>query len=270
MPQIFLVHPISCNKNLVGMQVVCLLVISVCVTTVIAALSYNMGIVSAGERGHQLARFGALPTHEVLPLSKYTAHVLSMDKNSPRAKHTEINLNRLGFQVEFTAPHPTGITKSDKVWSNKRAFLNIIDAYLESNRTSWLYMFEDDITAHSGTTLGDIRDLETRATEFVYLGICGTSEQFWVQWWTMKNQGKCGRCAHAMGFSRKGAQDFMAFNQNKQNMYIHAMYFDMVVEAWCLSLGGFPVLHFDWTSPHISGHHGAFFQDRLQFRTSIG
>jgi len=250
MPQIYR----ATKKSLIGRQTICFLVSLVCVTTFLAGLLQNTRALSADEKRHS----SQVP---------YTAYVLSMDKDSLRSKHTEKTLNTVGFKVEYITPQTRGNAISDKLWSNKMAFLNLLEKYLESNSTSWLYIFEDDITAHSGTSLQDIRDIEARSTKFVYLGICGTSVQFFLQSWTLQNQGKCGTCAHAMGFSRKGAQEFMAFSQEKTDM--NATNFDVVVAAWCLSLGGFPVLRFDLRSPQIEGHRGVFFQDRLKFATSI-
>jgi len=43
----------------------------------------------------------------------------------------------------------------------------------------------------------------------------------------------------------------------------------MVVAAWCLSLGGFPVLHFDLSSPQIYGHHGVFFKTDLNLPRAL-
>jgi len=72
-----------------------------------------------------------------------------------------------------------------------------------------------------------------------------------------------------MAFARKGAEDILAFNRRDSHMYCKVMYFDLVVEAWCLSLGIFPVLNLKHTSPQMSGHHGAFLQDRALFAMSI-
>lgn len=198
------------------------------------------------------------------------AYVLSMNSTSARARHTERTLTSVGFRVMFVKPNVTGHTIQDKVWSNKRAFLGVLENFVRANDTAWLYLFEDDITVHSEITFQNIQEVQSQSSHFMYLGICGTFEQFVVQWWTFKNQAKCGRCAHAMGFSIKGAREFLAFNHNKHNMYAYASYFDIVVEAWCLSLSGFPVVRFDLTSPYDRGHHGAFFQDRHMFATTIG
>jgi len=201
MPQIYR----ATKQSLIGMQAIYILVGLVCVTTFLATLSQNTGAFSAHEKRHR---------SQVL----YTAHVLSMDQDYLRAKHTERTLNTVGFKVEFITPQPRGNSISDKLWSNKMDFLNVLETYLESNNTSWLYIFEDDITAHNGTSLQNIQDVEASSTDFIYLGICGTSVQFFLQWWTLKNQGKCGTCAHAISFSRKGAQEFMAFNQEKKDI----------------------------------------------------
>lgn len=197
-----------------------------------------------------------------------TAHVLSMDAGAPRARHTANALAAVGFQVVFVAPSAGGLTIADKVLSNKRAFLDALERHLQGSPAAWLYLFEDDITAHRGIYLPDVQATESRATHFMYLGICGPRVR--AEWPLLKSGGRCGRCAHAMGFSRAGAAAFLAFNRNNTDAYTHGMYLDVMVEAWCLSLGGFPVVHFDRAAPHEPGHRGVFYQDRRKFPTGIG
>jgi len=47
-----------------------------------------------------------------------------------------------------------------------------------------------------------------------------------------------------MGFSFEGAQEFLAFYYNKNNMYAYASFFYVVVKTCCLSTRGFPVVRF--------------------------
>jgi len=271
MQPIVLVHPIPKPQNRSGVQVVCLLAGLMCVTTFLTALFASKNSFSAEDRNNWIAASDFPLMSDKQGQSAHTiAYVVSMDSTSARARHTERTLTSVGFRVTFVAPNVHGHTMQDKVWSNKMAFLGVLETFVRKNDTAWLFLFEDDITVHSEITFQSIQEMQSQSPHFVYLGICGTFAQFVVQWWTFQNLAKCGRCAHAMGFSMQGAQEFLAFNHNKHNMYAHVSYFDVVVEAWCLSLGGFPVLHYDLTSPYDRGHHGAFFQDRHRFATTIG
>jgi len=275
MQSIFLVHPIAKRQNRIGMQTISVLMGSVCMTIFLAHVYAGRSefagrrefatkdsstlIVKSdllSQRGRQVK-----PTHAV-------AYVLSMDNTSARALHTERVLGSVGFQVAFVTPTVPGNRILDEAWSYKLAFLHILQAFVRTNDAAWVYLFQDDIRVHKETTWRAIQAVQAKSDRFMYLGICGTFEQFVVQWWTLGNQAKCGRCAHAMAFSRKGAQEFIAFNYNLHDMYAHVRLFDVVVEAWCLSHNGFPVLNFDLTSPYDRKQRGAFFQDKPLLLTS--
>jgi hypothetical protein len=270
MPQIFLVHPIIKQQTRTGMQVVCLLASTVFMTTFLAALYARKGAFALQDSNILIVNSDLFFRRDKQGQSAdSTAYVLSMDSTSAQARHTELTLTSVGFRVIFITPKVTAHTVRDNVWSHKLAFLGVLQTFARQNDTDWLYLFEDDVAVHSGVTFQHIRDVQSQSSHFMYLGICGTFEQFVVQWWTFKKYAKCGRCSHAMGFSRKGAHEFLAFNHNKHNMHFYTPNFDIVVEAWCLSQGGFPVVQFDLTDPNDREHHGAFFQNRYLLPTSI-
>jgi hypothetical protein len=198
---------------------------------------------------------------------KQIAYLLTTDANSSRTKHSQNVLTVAGFDVVLSLCEMVKDVRPAKVWSNKNTFIRIIKNYIDSNSTDWLYVFEDDIETQTSATIEDIKQNISASTLFTYLGICGPK--------TTPNGNKCGRCAHAMGFSYAGARDILLFNYGSKrktiqgNIPIDEPFFDVVVEAWCFLKGGFSVVHFEQESPQDKGHNGLFFQNRQKFTSII-
>jgi len=134
---------------------------AVCLGTALLAAQQRGGINTDG--------WGAMiSSKDDVSLLRRVGYVLLMDPSSPRAQHTEQTLRTVGFHVLFVAPSVHGNTTVDKVWSNKQAFLGVLEEFVCGNGSEWLYLFEDDITAHLVMSMRDIRQLDSRSTHFMY------------------------------------------------------------------------------------------------------
>ena len=190
-----------------------------------------------------------------------TAHVLSVDRSSPRAQHTRSVLETLGFEVRFVDPERVGYDKLSKVRSNKKTFLRTLQQHLDNDGPEWLYVFEDDIGVDEAITMERIGHAEDQARLFFYLGICRFPND------QTETKTACGRCAHAMAFSREGARQLIEFSRRS---YPNEPYFDVVVEQWCIANGKFLVL--DPKARHPDPYMGlsaGFYQARRQFPSEI-
>jgi hypothetical protein len=198
---------------------------------------------------------------------KKNAYLLTANVDSDRRRHSINTLTVAGFNVVLSLCEMLRDVEPVRVWSNKNTFMRVIKDYIESNSTDWLYIFEDDINMQPNTSIEDIEYNRPASILFTYLGICGPQ--------TTPNGGKCGRCAHAMGFSYAGARDVLLFNHESKtrlisgNLPMNEPFFDVVVEGWCFLNGGFNVVHFEHTSPQNEGHKGLFFQNRDKFSSTI-
>ena len=199
--------------------------------------------------------------------AKRIAYLLTANVSSERTRHSMKTLEIAGFSVVLSLCEVVRAVESGMVWSNKDTFIRIIKHYIQNNSTEWLYLFEDDIDVLTNTSIHDIEQNISESTLFTYLGICAPQ--------TTPSGGRCGRCAHAMGFSYAGAREVLLFNtMNKHklctgNIPLDEPYFDVVVEGWCLLKGGFSVAHLELESPQDHRHNGLFFQDRGKFKSII-
>ena len=205
------------------------------------------------------------------------AYVLSLNTTAERYGQTHDLLRRFGFDIEVVRPHFFGTSRNEKTLSNKVALLTALER-IHLGSKPWGYIFEDDITQHelSKESLKNLIVHERTSPLFQYLGVC-----------TPKNKTPerlmCGRCAHAMGFSKQGAEEFLRFSRQSESinildLYDHKsdiiprqeVYFDKLIEAWCLQKGGFPVLGpLRKSREGDEGHFGTFIQDRTKFESYI-
>jgi len=204
------------------------------------------------------------------------AYLITVDVNSPRTRRSHAILERVGFQVQL---HIADIM-DDKVLSNKFAQVAVYRKILSDDIRPWGYIFEDDIVL-VGTSHNHIENetidfsverylvgpsgSEASNLYFAYLGICREKKDACVEHC-------CGRCAHAYGISKVGAKLLMEFGDQfqKQNVNHSAnRYQDWMMDLWCTSLGGFPVLFGNKQSSQESSHFGAFIQDRKTFKSII-
>jgi len=191
------------------------------------------------------------------------AHILTTKPSSVRAIHSSNTLKNIGFDtVEFIQPNTIGQTNIERVWSNKNAFLTALQNFIATSSEDWIFLFEDDISARPGYTTEHIKEALKKEDLFAYLGVCN-----------LKTQKKrlCGRCAHAMAISKKGAKEILDFNLKSttitptDRLPKDEPYFDVVVDTFCTEKGPFLVIGPNDTS----GWHGIFFQDRQKFPTGI-
>ena len=201
-----------------------------------------------------------------------TAYVVSTNATSKRYKSTVITLQHFGFAVRHIVPQNLGDDHHSKVISNKLALLEAFGMIAEG-AAPWGYVFEDDIRKHemSKETFEDLLKAELTSELFMYLGICQNEHISPVR--------SCGKCSHAMGASKGGANEILKFSSLStkvnasrvaQIVPSETSYLDTVIQAWCLSRGGFAL--FGPGIPSSYGHRshfGMFVQDRRQFPSLI-
>jgi hypothetical protein len=203
------------------------------------------------------------------------AHVLTTNALSQRAKFSANTLKRVGFsRVVFVKPETIGKDEISKVWSNKNTFVKTLKMFIDDdNGGKWLYVFEDDISVVKNITMNRIFELEESSSLFFYLGICLYGNMLHRS--NLKTA--CGRCAHAMAFTREGVHKFLQFNQRSDNgaklqtkrVPAKEPYFDVVVEGWCKANGEFNVLDPKAIHPENGQRCGGFYQARSLFRSEI-
>lgn len=200
------------------------------------------------------------------------AYVVSVSRGlDERSQRTGTILHNLGFDVEYVEPiswkglreeNPTLSEEESKVLSHRNTVLNL----LRHSPRPWTYVFEDDIAVHNGVNMESIVELESSSDSFFYLGLCLPHKSD-VLLPPPKSNGEraCGRCAHALAFSREGASSLLSFLSTGGD----SAYFDINVETWCAANDGFPVYLWERHGQQ-DGHRGGFFQDRNIFETGIG
>lgn len=203
------------------------------------------------------------------------AYVVSTNTTTKRYFQTKHILERVGFRVTHIRPYFVGSTMTQQTFSNKIAILSAVER-IANGAHSWGYVFEDDIVMHerSDAKLCDIIALEQTADRFQYLGVCIHRGQ------PIKPV-TCGRCAHAMGFSREGARELLAFSQLEKSVKPRLMgeptiparepYLDVIVDLWCQDRNGFQVSPplIESSKSTEKGHVGIFIQDRNTFKSII-
>ena len=166
------------------------------------------------------------------------AYVVSLNESSKRFKRTAQILQSKGLNVEFIKPDFRGTSVKQKTISNKLALLRALEK-VASGSEPWGYLFEDDIVEHeySKLSLSTLLKAENTATLCLYLGVCLPNDV------TLQTR-VCGRCAHAMGFSKRGAEKFLRFatvdrpiqqfsRPSKTVTPLEEPYFDVIVDTWC-------------------------------------
>ena len=198
------------------------------------------------------------------------AHIMTTNTSTPRYMYSKKTLQKVGFS-KIIPIDPIKYGNGDelsKVMSNKKTFLYSLEKFID-DRDEWLYIFEDDIDAHNDVSMKDILELEKKSVLFFYLGICFPIGKI------THTPHSCGRCAHAMAFSKKGARELLEFEKTStkklqtRNIARNEPYFDVIIEGWCNENGKFNVLKQNKISPENIGHRGAFFQARKLFPSTI-
>jgi len=154
--------------------------------------------------------------------------------------------------------------------SNKVAFLNVLRK-VSTGVEPWGYLFEDDVTKHelSPDNMHTLIAAESKAKFFQYLGICTLDP-------SVAQKRTCGRCAHAMGFSREGATELLRFAVADKPYLARGKtprdeeYFDVIIEGWCHKHDGFMVFGpLKNSMEGAAGHWGVFVQDRSRYKSEI-
>lgn len=152
---------------------------------------------------------------EVAKGERRTAYLLTVDEHAPRAVQSRKVLEQVGFDVKILHALPIDNKEiTNGFLSNKFTNIQAMNEMVHG-KDPWYYLFEDDITLHSkykDIKLKDIIAMEKHASGYMYLGICVYDPRM------LKGSGSscehrkaCGRCTHAQGFSRQGAQEFVHY-----------------------------------------------------------
>ena len=203
------------------------------------------------------------------------AYVVTVNESSTRYAQTRTVLDETGFTVRPIKPVYVGDSLIQRTYSNKLALLRAVER-IATGEEPWGYVFEDDIAKHELSTarISDVVASESKAHFFQYLGICLPNQE-------SKARKTCGRCAHAMGFSRTGADELLKFSRTERSVTpkqrgeatipAKEAYMDVIVDIWCQANGGFMVSGplEESSTAAVSGHVGMFVQDRKKFDSII-
>ena len=192
------------------------------------------------------------------------AFLLTLNKDSERAKFSKLVLEKIGFEVQFMGC----IENKDKVLSNKLSMQNIYNLIKDLNEP-YYYIFEDDINSLEEIKLDEIIQYENISPMFFYLGICERAYETSVLTQEKINGHnifyKSGNIhgLHAIGISTKGASELLEFSK-----YSTERYMDVILSDFSL-IHPANIVRYDLES-YIPGHRGIIFQDRNKFPSSIG
>jgi len=219
-----------------------------------------------------------LSSSAVLTERLYTAYVVTLNVKSERFRSTKQILQKLGFRVLTVHPSYVGDSYLDRTLSNKYAFLEVFEA-IKSGEDEWGYVFEDDIALNPERVDSDILANIARGETlygrlFQYLGVCKSTHTAAI---SMNVSKTCGRCAHAMGISRKGVNKLFEYMSHSSDVVMDSRltpptdpYMDAVIESWCLQEGGFHVVGpLQHAKRGDISHIGLFLQDRERFISTI-
>lgn len=204
------------------------------------------------------------------------AYMLTCDEKSDRSIFSKKVLEKIGFDVRIIKCINKGNNKIEKIISNKIGMKNIYEIIKNSNQ-NYSYVFEDDINVVEEIKLFEIIKYEKISEMFFYLGACSANFP------TARNTGKVVnghsvyavtgvvKCLHAIGLSRKGAEELIKFfeqeeKENKLQKKEETM--DSILEKFSLKNPA-NIVRYDLKSPINPGHRGVIFQDRNRFPTTI-
>jgi GR25 family glycosyltransferase involved in LPS biosynthesis len=151
------------------------------------------------------------------------AYMLTCDEKSDRTIFSKKVLEKIGFDVKIVKCINKGNNKIEKIISNKIGMKNIYEIIKNSNQ-NYSYVFEDDINVVEEIKLFEIIEYEKISEMFFYLGACSPNFP------TARNTGKvvnghavCAvtgvvKCLHAIGLSRKGAEELIKFFEEEEEV----------------------------------------------------
>ena len=193
---------------------------------------------------------------------KRCGYILTLDPQSERAIFSKNILEKIGFNVILIKP----ILDTDKVLSNKISMQYIYNLIINSN-DNYSYVFEDDINMLEIITLDEIVEYEKYSEMFFYLGMCeygniGNNTGIKIRNHNVYNKSGFCRGLHAIGLSKKGAEELLKFSRESKERYM-----DVILEQFSV-LYPANVCRYDLES-YIRGHKGILFQDRKKFPSMI-
>ena len=193
---------------------------------------------------------------------KRSGYILTIDPDSDRAIFSKNVLEKIGFNVILVK----SIIDKDKVLSNKISMQYIYNLIINS-QDNYSYVFEDDINALEVITLDEIVEYEKYSEMFFYLGMCeygNTGKKTGIKIRNHNVYNKSGYCRglHAIGLSKKGAEELLKFSCESKEKYM-----DVILEHFSI-LYPANVCRYDLES-YIRGHKGIIFQDRKKFPSMI-
>jgi hypothetical protein len=147
---------------------------------------------------------------------------------------------------------------------------------MKKSNGDYFYFFEDDININekANATLDEIIEYEKYSPMFFYLGMCESENSNPINTNPINTNiringhdvySKSGniRCAHALGFSKKGIDKLIKKANNTSDLYI-----DRILENITLSYPA-NIGRYDLQSPQDISHKGLFYQDRDRFKSII-
>jgi hypothetical protein len=193
---------------------------------------------------------------------KRCGYILTLDPTSERAIFSKTILEKIGFDVILVKP----ILHTDKVLSNKISMQYIYNLIINS-QDNYSYVFEDDINMNEDITLDEIVEYEKYSEMFFYLGLCeykniGKKTDITIRNHNVYNKSGFCRGLHAIGLSKKGAEELLIFSQKSKERYM-----DIILEQFS-KIYPANVCRYDLES-YLCGHKGILFQDRKQFPSTI-
>jgi hypothetical protein len=197
-----------------------------------------------------------------------TAYLLSLDFNSQRTIFSKNILEKIGLKVLLIE----AIKNDNPVLSNKISIQHILKLIIENN-LEWNYIFEDDINLIENISLNEIIQYEKISNKFFYLGCCLYGNCFYKSNHIINNHivykvyDKV-RGFHAIGLNKQGATQLLQLSYIYNDFSKDEHYMDVILEKYCRICHS-NVIRLDLESKCEIGHRGIFFQDRLQFKSSI-
>lgn len=190
------------------------------------------------------------------------AYILTCDKQSERAKHSEYLLSSIGFDVILcdVVHFPACVATS-----NLMSMINIYQRISQSD-DEWSYVFEDDLNYLEPITLSEIIEYESISDHLFYLGCCMADisrvnkTKNLINGHTVHTINKTA-CLHALAFKKSSINLIYTYIEK----YSYLKFLDQIIGDKFVGDHGANVVRYDLTSPQECGHRGIIYQDRIKF-----
>ena len=193
------------------------------------------------------------------------AYVLTLDKNSERAKFSKNILEKIGFNVILFE----AIKDEFPMRSHRKSMYAIYEKLLEEKEDKYFYVFEDDINTTIDITLSYLLEYEKLNENIYYLGCCYNRGKFIKQNLKINNEILCKirggvRGIHSLCMNRKGVEILKKiYDDNPKNYHMDVMLEKYTLENPLIVIGR------NLKSPCNHGHFGIFYQDRGKFESQL-